>query len=79
MNNRTAGYHILPQVHCQSPALLLSGHDLKSFSEDPHENSTIAAAYTNSQRSKGTAATTKCHTANQQEPKRLPVFKLVDG
>ena len=64
------GSHILlaPTVNTQrSP---LGGRGFESFSEDPHLNGTIAAAYINGLQSKGVAATIKHFVANDQEFER---------
>ena len=67
---KTLGSHILlaPTVNTQrSP---LGGRGFESFSEDPHLNGTIAAAYINGLQSKGVAATIKHFVANDQEFER---------
>jgi beta-glucosidase len=64
------GCHVLlaPTVNTQrSP---LGGRGFESFSEDPHLNGTIAAAYINGLQSKGVAATIKHYVANDQEFER---------
>ena len=64
------GSHILlaPTVNTQrSP---LGGRGFESFSEDPHLNGTIAAAYINGLQYKGVAATIKHFVANDQEFER---------
>ncbi|ETW83697.1 glycoside hydrolase family 3 protein [Heterobasidion irregulare TC 32-1] len=64
---RAKSSHILlaPTVNTQrSP---LGGRGFESFSEDPHLNGTIAAAYINGLQSKGVAATIKHFVANDQE------------
>ncbi|EKM59268.1 glycoside hydrolase family 3 protein [Phanerochaete carnosa HHB-10118-sp] len=67
------GCHILlgPTVNTQrSP---LGGRGFESFSEDPHLNGTIAAAYINGLQSKGVAATIKHFVANDQEFERFSI------
>lgn len=62
--------HVLlaPTVNIQrSP---LGGRGFESFSEDPHLNGTIAAAYINGVQSVGVAATIKHYVANDQEFER---------
>lgn len=48
----------------------LGGRGFESFSEDPHLNGTIAAAYINGLQSKGVASTIKHYVANDQEFER---------
>lgn len=70
---RAKGCHILlgPTVNTQrSP---LGGRGFESFSEDPHLNGTIAAAYINGLQSKGVAATIKHFVANDQEFERFSI------
>ncbi|EKM59267.1 glycoside hydrolase family 3 protein [Phanerochaete carnosa HHB-10118-sp] len=67
------GCHILlgPTVNTQrSP---LGGRGFESFSEDPHLNGTIAAAYINGLQSKGVAATIKHFVAYDQEFRRCSI------
>jgi beta-glucosidase len=69
--SRAKGCHVLlaPTVNTQrSP---LGGRGFESFSEDPHLNGTIAAAYINGVQSKGVAATIKHYVANDQEYQRF--------
>ncbi|KAF9464848.1 glycoside hydrolase family 3 protein [Collybia nuda] len=64
---KAKGVHVLlaPTVNTQrSP---LGGRGFESFSEDPHLNGTIAAAYINGLQSQGVAATIKHFVANDQE------------
>lgn len=64
------GAHVLlaPTVNTQrSP---LGGRGFESFSEDPHLNGIIAAAYINGVQSKGVSATIKHYVANDQEFER---------
>jgi beta-glucosidase len=64
------GDHILlaPTVNTQrSP---LGGRGFESFSEDPHLNGIIAAAYINGLQSHKVAATIKHYVANDQEYQR---------
>ena len=66
----TSGTHVLlgPTVNTQrSP---LGGRGFESFSEDPHLNGTIAAAYINGLQSKGVSATIKHFATNDQEFER---------
>ncbi|GJE99911.1 glycoside hydrolase family 3 protein [Phanerochaete sordida] len=70
---RAKGCHILlgPTVNTQrSP---LGGRGFESFSEDPHLNGTIAAAYINGLQSKGVSATIKHFVANDQEFERFSI------
>jgi beta-glucosidase len=67
---RILGVHVLlgPTVNTQrSP---LGGRGFESFSEDPHLNGTIAAAYIDGLQSKGISATVKHFVANDQEFQR---------
>ncbi|KAF8969399.1 glycoside hydrolase family 3 protein [Flammula alnicola] len=67
---RAKGTHVLlaPTINTQrSP---LGGRGFESFSEDPHLNGTIAAAYVNGLQSKGVSATIKHYVANDQEFER---------
>lgn len=67
LSDNYSGCHVLlaPTVNTQrSP---LGGRGFESFSEDPHLNGTIAAAYINGVQSKGVAATIKHYVANDQE------------
>jgi len=71
--SRAKGCHVLlaPTVNTQrSP---LGGRGFESFSEDPHLNGTIAAAYINGLQSKGVAATIKHYVANDQEFERMSI------
>jgi beta-glucosidase len=71
--SRAKGCHILlaPTVNTQrSP---LGGRGFESFSEDPHLNGTIAAAYINGVQSQGVAATIKHYVANDQEFQRFSI------
>ncbi|KZP20178.1 glycoside hydrolase family 3 protein [Athelia psychrophila] len=75
--SRAKGCHILlgPTVNTQrSP---LGGRGFESFSEDPHVNGTIAAAYINGLQSKGVAATIKHYVANDQEFERFSISSEV--
>lgn len=70
------GTHVLlgPTVNTQrSP---LGGRGFESFSEDPHLNGTIAAAYINGLQSKGVSATIKHFATNDQEFERRVVIFL---
>ncbi len=67
---KSPGTHVLlgPTVNTQrSP---LGGRGFESFSEDPHVNGTIAAAYINGLQSKGVSATIKHFATNDQEFER---------
>ncbi|KJA29791.1 glycoside hydrolase family 3 protein [Hypholoma sublateritium FD-334 SS-4] len=67
---RAKSTHVLlgPTVNTQrSP---LGGRGFESFSEDPHLNGTIAAAYINGLQSKGVSATIKHFATNDQEFER---------
>ena len=55
----------------------LGGRGFESFSEDPHVNGTIAAAYINGLQSKGVAATIKHFVANDQEFERYTSPQLL--
>ncbi|KIP12792.1 glycoside hydrolase family 3 protein [Phlebiopsis gigantea 11061_1 CR5-6] len=71
------GCHVLlgPTVNTQrSP---LGGRGFESFSEDPHLNGTIAAAYVNGLQSKGVAATIKHFATNDQEFERFSIDSIV--
>ncbi|KAF9006624.1 glycoside hydrolase family 3 protein [Cyathus striatus] len=64
---RAKSTHVLlaPTVNTQrSP---LGGRSFESFSEDPHLNGIIAAAYINGVQAKGVSATIKHYVANDQE------------
>ncbi|TFY70236.1 hypothetical protein EVG20_g2781 [Dentipellis fragilis] len=68
---RAKSVHILlgPTVNTQrSP---LGGRGFESFSEDPHLNGTIAAAYIQGVQAKGVATTLKHFVANEQEYQRF--------
>ncbi|KAA1473452.1 hypothetical protein DENSPDRAFT_851627 [Dentipellis sp. KUC8613] len=68
---RAKSVHILlgPTVNTQrSP---LGGRGFESFSEDPHLNGTIAAAYIQGVQAKGVATTLKHYVANEQEYQRF--------
>ncbi|KAI0057569.1 glycoside hydrolase family 3 protein [Artomyces pyxidatus] len=70
---RAKSTHVLlaPTVNTQrSP---LGGRAFESFSEDPHLNGTLAAAYINGLQSKGVAATIKHFVANDQESQRWDI------
>ncbi|KAI0057601.1 glycoside hydrolase family 3 protein [Artomyces pyxidatus] len=70
---RAKSTHVLlaPTVNTQrSP---LGGRSFESFSEDPHLNGTLAAAYINGLQSKGVAATIKHFVANDQEFQRFSI------
>ncbi|VDC07331.1 unnamed protein product [Peniophora sp. CBMAI 1063] len=70
---RAKGCHILlgPTVNTQrSP---LGGRSFESFSEDPHVNGHIAAAYINGLQARGVAATIKHYVANDQEFERFSI------
>ncbi|KDR84011.1 hypothetical protein GALMADRAFT_236587 [Galerina marginata CBS 339.88] len=70
---RAKSTHVLlaPTVNTQrSP---LGGRSFESFSEDPHLNGTIAAAYINGLQSKGVSATLKHFVANDQEFERFSI------
>ncbi|KAG5718830.1 putative beta-glucosidase I [Termitomyces sp. T112] len=74
---RAKGTHVLlaPTVNTQrSP---LGGRGFESFSEDPHLNGTIAAAYINGLQSKGVSATIKHYVANDQEFQRFSISSEV--
>ncbi|KAG6817888.1 hypothetical protein H0H87_001720 [Tephrocybe sp. NHM501043] len=74
---RVKGTHVLlaPTVNTQrSP---LGGRGFESFSEDPHLNGTIAAAYINGLQSKGVSATIKHFVANDQEFQRFSISSEV--
>ncbi|KAI0061708.1 glycoside hydrolase family 3 protein [Artomyces pyxidatus] len=74
---RAKSTHILlaPTVNTQrSP---LGGRNFEAFSEDPHLNGTLAAAYINGLQSKGVAATLKHFVANDQEYKRFSISSEV--
>ncbi|KAG5648833.1 hypothetical protein DXG03_000182 [Asterophora parasitica] len=75
--SRAKGCHVLlaPTVNTQrSP---LGGRGFESFSEDPHLNGTVAAAYINGLQSKGVAATIKHYVANDQEFQRFSISSEV--
>ncbi|TFK64048.1 glycoside hydrolase family 3 protein [Pluteus cervinus] len=70
---RAKSAHVLlaPTVNIQrSP---LGGRSFESFSEDPHLNGTIAAAYINGLQAKGVSATIKHYVANDQEFERFSI------
>ncbi|KAG6910989.1 hypothetical protein DXG01_006043 [Tephrocybe rancida] len=74
---RVKGTHVLlaPTVNTQrSP---LGGRGFESFSEDPHLNGTIAAAYINGLQSTGVSATIKHFVANDQEFQRFSISSEV--
>ncbi|KAI0048714.1 glycoside hydrolase family 3 protein [Auriscalpium vulgare] len=74
---RAKSTHVLlgPTVNTQrSP---LGGRSFESFSEDPHLNGTLAAAYINGLQSKGVAATIKHFVANDQEFQRFSISSEV--
>ncbi|KAI0034128.1 glycoside hydrolase family 3 protein [Vararia minispora EC-137] len=74
---RAKSCHILlgPTVNTQrSP---LGGRSFESFSEDPHLNGTIAAAYINGLQAKGVAATIKHYVANDQEFERFRALREI--
>ncbi|TFK43781.1 glycoside hydrolase family 3 protein [Crucibulum laeve] len=74
---RAKGCHVLlaPTVNTQrSPQ---GGRSFESFSEDPHLNGTIAAAYINGVQSKGVSATIKHYVANDQEHQRFSIDSVV--
>ena len=71
-----AGVHILNAPTITTQRSPLGGRGFESFSEDPHLNGTIAAAYVNGLQSKGVAACIKHYVANDQEFQRYSLKEL---
>ncbi|KZT24579.1 glycoside hydrolase family 3 protein [Neolentinus lepideus HHB14362 ss-1] len=74
---RAKGCHILLGPTTNTQRSPLGGRGFESYSEDPHLNGTIAAAYINGLQSEGVAATIKHFVANDQEFERFSVNSVV--
>ncbi|TFK55623.1 glycoside hydrolase family 3 protein [Heliocybe sulcata] len=74
---RAKGCHILLGPTTNTQRSPLGGRGFESFSEDPHLNGTIAAAYINGVQSQGVAATIKHFVCNDQEYERFSSDSVV--